>query len=254
MPLKKLLVVDDNETQCKTLSFILKRKGYDVSTAYDGFKALDLVRELQFDIIFMDIRMPDMDGVETLKKIKEIQSGPLIVMMTAYADDERIKDGLELGAHGVFYKPLDIGKVLDFLKQISLQGSNNRILVIDDEQCICNLFKRIFALKGYDVDTVNNGEDALKYVRCNKYDLVFIDMIMPNMNGIEIFDRLKKECPDIQVVLMTGYVQDTEELIENALNNGAYTCLYKPFETVEILMVTEEVLEKNTTEVGPGLQ
>ena len=65
-----ILIVDDNLSMCKTMSLILSRKGYSVKTAADGPEAIEKVREKSFDMIFMDIKMPVMDGVETYRRIK----------------------------------------------------------------------------------------------------------------------------------------------------------------------------------------
>ncbi len=112
-----ILIVDDNDSLCKTMSFILSRKGCDVTVANDGFEAVQRVKEGQFDIIFMDIKMPQMDGVETLKEIKKIRS-EVVVMMTAYSVDGLVEEAMEEGAYRVLYKPLDMPEVLGLLDEI----------------------------------------------------------------------------------------------------------------------------------------
>ncbi len=79
-----ILIVDDNTSLCKTMSFVLGRKGYAVATARDGPEAIERVKENPFDMIFMDIKMPLMDGVETYRRIKQIRPEAVVMMMTAY--------------------------------------------------------------------------------------------------------------------------------------------------------------------------
>ncbi len=111
-----VLIVDDNLSLCKTMSFVLGRKGYAVTTAKDGPEAVRRVRERPFDITFMDIKMPLMDGTETYRRIKKIRPDPVVVMMTAYAVDNLVKEALEEGASGILYKPLDMEKVVDLIQ------------------------------------------------------------------------------------------------------------------------------------------
>ena len=85
-----ILIVDDNISLCRTISFVLKHKGYAATTAKDGLEAIERVKERSFDMIFMDIKMPIMDGVETYKRIKKIRPEAMVVMMTAYAVEDLV--------------------------------------------------------------------------------------------------------------------------------------------------------------------
>ena len=112
-----ILIVDDNASMYKTLSFILARKGYAVTTAKDGLEAIVRVEEHPFDMIFLDIKMLPMDGVETYKRIRQVRPEAVVMMMTAYAVEHLIQEALEEGACGVVYKPLDIEKVLGLIER-----------------------------------------------------------------------------------------------------------------------------------------
>jgi len=112
-----ILIVDDNVSLCRTLSLVLGRQGYAVNTAKDGLEALDRVKENPFDMIFMDIKMPLMDGVETYRRIKKIRPEAVVMMMTAYAVEDLVQQALEEGAYGIVYNPLDIGKVVSVIKE-----------------------------------------------------------------------------------------------------------------------------------------
>ena len=112
-----ILVADDNISLCKIMSFVLGRKGYAVNTAGDGPEAIEKVKERPFDMIFMDIKMPLMDGVETYRRIKQIRPEAAVMMMTAYAVEELVQEALEEGAYGIIYKPLDVEKVVEVIEE-----------------------------------------------------------------------------------------------------------------------------------------
>lgn len=111
-----ILIVDDNESFCKTMSLVLKRKNYKVTTAEGGREAIKETEKKPFDMIFIDIKMPQMNGVETYKRIKRIRPEASVVMMTAYAVDELVKEALEEGADGIIHKPIDIQEVMSFIE------------------------------------------------------------------------------------------------------------------------------------------
>lgn len=113
-----ILIVDDDESLCKTTSFILEREGYTVVTVRDGLEAIERVKERSFDVVFMDIKMPGLNGVEAFKRIKRIKPEMKTIMMTGYAVDNLIRDALEEGAHSAVYKPLDMDHILKLLNEI----------------------------------------------------------------------------------------------------------------------------------------
>jgi len=114
-----ILLVDDNVSLTRTLSLIFGRKGYEVNTVETGFEAIDLIKEKPYDIIFMDIKMPVMDGVETFKKIKKIRSDAVVMIMTAYSVDDLVQEVMQEGAYGIIYKPLDINKVVGIIEEVT---------------------------------------------------------------------------------------------------------------------------------------
>ena len=114
MPEKlRILLVDDNEEFCKSVTDILELKDYEVVSAYDGFKALEKVKEDGFGLVLMDVKMTGMDGVQTFKKVREIAPMLPVIMVTAYAVDNLIREALREGAFGSLRKPLDFDKVFE---------------------------------------------------------------------------------------------------------------------------------------------
>ncbi len=120
-----------------------------------------------------------------------------------------------------------------------------KILVADDESIIGTMFKRELESKGHNVDVVLNGAEALKLVSSNGYDLVFMDIVMPGMDGIETSKEIKKICPELMVALMTGKIdRDTVNKEAEFVSAGGRVFLYKPFSEDEMNSVIQEALEK----------
>src|SRR5271157_5052713 len=99
----------------ETMMDILSELNFTVTTADDGFKAIELARDGTFDAILLDVRMPGIDGIETLKRIKAIKPNAKIILLTAYASETTVLDALKEGASEILYKPVDfnvLGKIL----------------------------------------------------------------------------------------------------------------------------------------------
>lgn len=123
---KRILCVDDNKSMCRTLSFILERKGYSVTTAMDGEEALERFRERDYDLSLIDIKLPGPDGVETLKMLRKEKPDALVIMMTAYAVEDKVKEAMDEGISAVFYKPMDMDLVIRKIEDAIGKGEEVR--------------------------------------------------------------------------------------------------------------------------------
>ena len=114
----KILIVDDEVNLLKTLSDILSKNGYDVSVARDAHTALRTLEKGGFDIALLDVRMPQMNGVELLEKIKQEHRGIEVIIMTAYGTIDTAIKSIKLGAYAYMLKPLDIDEMLTNIQKI----------------------------------------------------------------------------------------------------------------------------------------
>jgi len=120
---KKILLIDDDKLVLMTLKRLLTREGYTVTTALSGQGALRRMEEDGFDLVISDIKMPKMDGIETIKKIREyfMQSskGPIPeIFITAYAKEEIYQEALELNAAGYIEKPFDVKTLIQTVRKV----------------------------------------------------------------------------------------------------------------------------------------
>jgi len=250
----RILIVDDDESMNKSMALVLIRKGYDVAVSYNGPDAIGKVRSQPFDIIFMDIKMPVMDGVETFEKIREIRPDAVVMMMTAYAVEDLIQRALREGAYGIIYKPLDIKKTLTTIEEIKKKKEGMLIMVVDDDPATTSSLRVILENKGHRVGIALTGEQALQMAREKLYDTIFIDMKLPTINGLQTYLAIKKINPGVIAVIMTGYRQETAALVEIATKESAYSVLYKPFDMESLLKIVDEIgKKKQNTRAGPDL-
>ncbi len=236
-----VLVVDDNKIFCRNINDILELKGYEVVTAHDGFKALELVKQNGFELVLMDIKMPVMDGVETFKRIKKIAPDIPVIMVTAFAVEELIRDALREGAFGALKKPLNFDKLFELIARATAKGA--LILVVDDDHNLCANVKDILSAKGYRVGIAYDGNTALDKARENNFDIMLIDMKLPPLNGLETYLSIRDFRPNVVVIIITGYPQEMVKLTQQALRENAYACLEKPLNMNELAMLLEQIKE-----------
>lgn len=124
----------------------------------------------------------------------------------------------------------------------------NPILVIDDEESICQFFTDLFDEYGIQIDAELSGTSGLKRAGGNSYSLVFLDVKLGDMNGIDVLKTIKRTKPRTKVVMISGYL--TEEVIEEALKLGVDGYLYKPLSVRDILSMTLRFLGSDYFEDG----
>ncbi|MDR1761862.1 MAG: response regulator, partial [Bacteroidales bacterium] len=118
------------------------------------------------------------------------------------------------------------------------------ILIVDDERAIRNTLKDILEVENYKVDTAEDGKQALEKVQNNKYDLVFTDIKMPNMDGTELLEAIVKERGgSLPVIMISGHA--TIDIAVDAIKKGAYDFIEKPLDLNRILITTRNAIEKN---------
>jgi len=237
----KILVVDDEKEFCKNVRDILEMKGYRVALAHDGFRALELVKQNSFDLVLMDVKMPVMDGVETFKKIKEFAPDTPVIMMTAYAVEDLLREALREGAFGTLKKPLDFDKLFALIEKAIPNGA--LILVVDDDEHLCANMKDLLHDKGYRACVAYDGNMAIEKAWENAFDIIILDMNLPSLNGLETYLAIRDIRPNVVVIVITGYPQEMGNLAQQAVQKNAFACLEKPIDMDDLVSLLGQIKE-----------
>jgi len=121
---------------------------------------------------------------------------------------------------------------------------SKRILVIDDEETIRKLFVEVLKDTPYQVDTASSGEQGIELEQKTRYDLVFLDLKMPGLNGVETLRRLWELDPGVPVYIITAFHKEFLDQLGSAAEDGiSFEILHKPFGANEINLIVRSVLE-----------
>lgn len=110
-PTLNIMVVDDDPEMLISFQTIFENSGFNLVTADGGPKALEIARKQDFHIAFIDLFMPEMDGLETLKQLKEHNPDLIAVMISGFRNEDMLEKALQMGAYNYLYKPLDVQDV-----------------------------------------------------------------------------------------------------------------------------------------------
>jgi signal transduction histidine kinase/CheY-like chemotaxis protein len=239
LPGKNILIVDDNPTNRKILDLQCEFWGMKATTVESGEKALEMIRtDNKFSIGILDMQMPGMDGIMLAREIRKIYTKtelPLI-MLTSIGYNIQSEDMLSLFAY-YLNKPIKHSQLADILLKVlfpelsgnsdQLPADNNlgmlaqqypfEILVAEDNVINQKMIRNVLQLLGYSADLVANGLEVIEAVKRKHYELIFMDIQMPEMDGYEatriIVEHMKNDRPII--IAMTA----------NAMNSDKMKCL-----------------------------
>ena len=121
-----------------------------------------------------------------------------------------------------------------------------KILVIDDETIVRTSCERTLTPEGYEVISTSGGQEGIEYLQNQSFELVLLDLKMPDIDGMEILARINKEWSDTKVIMITGY--STVDTAVQALRYGAYNFIEKPFTPDSLLNAVKEVFDGSTDE------
>jgi len=206
----RILVVDDEPMVCLALTNWLEEENYFAQAVQDGPQAIEAVREENWDIILLDLRMPGMDGMEVLKQVKEIAAQTVVIMMTAYASIPGAVQAMKEGAYDYIVKPLDVDQLTLMLKRI-----------VEHQQLITeNILLRKRLTEQYEFEDIIGRSEAMQ----------------------EVFEMIKAVTDTNATVLITGETGTGKELVARAIHSNS-SQRYGPFVATSCGALPETLLE-----------
>src|ERR1700757_786097 len=118
----RVFIIDDDRDLAESLADLLEGKGHSVELAFDGKQAIERFRAEDFDLVFMDVKMPGMSGVETFFEFRKMKPDASVVMMTGYSVEQLLQEAVDNGAMGVLHKPFSIDEVVAVLDTVKPHG------------------------------------------------------------------------------------------------------------------------------------
>ena len=270
---KRVLVVDDNRTSRHALTEYFKSWGCRTAEAAGGWEAMGRLKEasltaVPFDLVLMDMQLPDMDGFDTSREIRKtpgIENIPIVILTAG----GRRGDGLDckkLGIHGYLTKPVrrndlydvcvtilgnctEVQAIPQTITRYTLSEDNRRkvqILLAEDYPASQKAVMQYLQSAGYRVDLASDGREAVAAARLKQYDLIFMDVQMPEMDGFEAtadirVHETKISTPDntihVPIVAMTAHAMKGYR--ELCLERGMDDYIAKPTHKMDVLAMVE---------------
>lgn len=234
-----VLVVDDDRSIRELLGDTLEAVGYKSLTAADYETAFKIIQSENIDVVITDVLMPGKSGVELIRQVKALYSHILVLAISGKnVSEEEIR---RAGADGFLAKPFRIGKIEELIESTLARLDSGKarpiplrkkILVVDDEENVLKTLIESLDVLGYEATGAKDGREALEKFDKDGFELVITDIRMPELNGIELMQKIRTRNPEMPVVIITGYPLAYPP--EKATTEGAAGYIAKPFRINQI--------------------
>ncbi|MHB8579306.1 MAG: response regulator [Ignavibacteriaceae bacterium] len=250
-----ILVIDDDPEVRYTIGQYLISKGYEVVYAEDGKAGVEQAKKIQPFAITLDIMMPDKDGWTVLKELKQNPTTKDIpVILISIIGDKNL--GYGLGAYEYFVKPITADALISAFNKLESLAKRKieKIVVVDDDELEFEKFKAAFKNDKVRIDFIQDSQIAFSKILETQPDLVILDLMMPNVDGITLSYKLKsnRETKHIPIIISTA--KDLTEEERNSLNNIVEQITVKSNgHPLDVLKVVRDRIRLQETESLPLL-
>ncbi|MEG0021525.1 MAG: response regulator [Bacilli bacterium] len=247
-----VLIVDDNILNLKVADKLLKRYNINTKISETGKECIKIIKSGEtFDMILLDDMMPEMDGKEVLIELKKIPNFNIpVVALTANVMSGIKEKYIKLGFNDYLAKPIEsielsnlLNKYLNRKQEIKYKDfSNKKILIVDDNKLNIKIARNFLKSYNFTIEESISGIDAIEKIRNNKYDLIFMDYMMPKMDGIETLNKLKEiKDFDTSVVVITAEVNEDSK--EKFIKAGFKEYIPKPINKKELDLIINKLIK-----------
>lgn len=243
------MIVDDDHDLADAMGEALELEGHKPTIAYSGTEAIEKYCSRSFDMTFMDVKLPDINGVDTFLTIREMDPNARVIMMTGYRINELLAQATDNGALKVLRKPFAMEEIITAIDEIRPTGL---VLVADDDPDFAKSAELMLADQGYDVLVARDGGEAVEKVISSSPDILLLDLRMPVMHGLDVYLELKKRGRLLPTIIVTGYPREEAGAVEALKSLSVTGCLFKPFEPEALLQAIEQIEAKLELEREPG--
>lgn len=257
-----MLVVDDSVSELQLLDHILFSWGVQATLCTSAEEAMHRLREQRYDYLITDWRMPDTDGVDLIARAqRELgESCPRMVMVTAFDKEHLLVEAASKQVHidCILTKPFTSSSLFDTLarretmmqrtKPTDLQQFEGHVLLVEDNAINREVALGYLADHGVTVSIAEDGQQAVEMTRAQHFDLIFMDLQMPVMDGYEATRQIRQTDTSIPIIALSAAVmsRDQEQTKEAGMNDH----LAKPIDTAALRAILSTYLAPKTGEIA----
>jgi DNA-binding NtrC family response regulator/DNA-binding CsgD family transcriptional regulator len=261
-----VLLIDDEEWVLQGILRNLRKGNYKIDTALNGAEGVARLQKNHYDLVITDLLMPGMDGIQVLRKAKELDPSARVMILTGHGSLYSAIDALRAGAVDYLLKPCSKTELLKRVERcfsnfkehqesrkhedkktgarspLSIEQGNIRILIVDNDPDSISRLTRVLNPAGFKTFPANNRNEALEKLLSVRPHIALVDIWHGEKDHFQLVSEFQKLRPEMVNLVMTPLAEKSATI--TAVKKGAYACLIKPFSTDELLASLDHCMEK----------
>jgi len=251
--MSKILIVDDERVFCDLLQALMKSHGHEIYTAYNGQEAVEQFKQHHPHFTLLDLHMPEMNGIETLRQIRAIDRTAAVMILTAAGTDDLEQQARRLGVTDFLSKAISLDAIVASMDrglkppaqaQANAQAAQtditetDAVFLAEGNTDTRDTLVRFLGQQGITIQAAPDGPTLLNMLDKERPKLIVLDMDLSGMNGLEVLKAMRAKNYTGGIIIMTS--RQDEKLLKEALDLGSIDILGKPV-APERLMLTIQV-------------
>lgn len=236
-----ILVIDDNRDMADGLGMILEDEGYQVTLAYDGRHGIKAFTAGHLDVVLIDFKLPDMNGVVVLHEIHKKDSKVRGIVMSGFRIEQLLSVVIDDGGVEVLRKPFEIERVLEVLGRIQ---NENIILIADDAPDFAEYLSAYLTDHDIKIMLARSRQEAVDGVLSSPVEVLVLDLRMPVIYCLEVYLELKQRGQTVKTIIVTGYADEEPDTVDVLRSVSVTGCLFKPFKPESMLRAIKRIMDR----------
>lgn len=227
----QVLIIDDDRDLAESLAELIEARGHVACLAFSGEAGIARFRHQHFDVAFVDVKMPGLNGVQTFLGLRKIDPAAAIIMMTGYSAEQVLRDATQAGTLRVIDRAAAVLEMTPIIEEVKPR----RILIgAGQERALAGDLRFALSDRGYEVDVAYSGEEVLERVMGGMADAVVLDQRLPVLSGFDLFLALRWSGHPVPTIIAANRAKEHGAAID-LLQPMTEAIISKPFDPVDVL-------------------
>ena len=243
-----ILVVDDDHDLASGIADMLEAEGHRTALAGSGEAALKVARDRAFDMIFLDVKLPGMNGLDALRELRKTQGRARVVLMTGYRIDNLLTVAVKTGGLAVLTRPATAPRMLEHLRDV---GPGGIVLLLAEDGSLGASLEESLTGQGLKARLARTGEAAAESAASAGLDVLILDLRRPISRILEVCLALQDLGPPVTVVMIASPLENGKPSVNPLRSISVTGCLFKPFDPADLLQAVREYAAESAAESAP---
>ena len=227
----RVLIVDDDRDLAESLADLIESRGHAVSLAFDGEAGIARSRQQHFDVAFVDVKMPGLNGVHTFLGLRRIDPAAAVILMTGFSAEQVLRDATQAGVLRVIDRNAAVAEMIPIIEEVKPR----RVLIgVGRERTLVGDLRWALQDRGYEADVAYSAEDVLERALAGTVDAIVLDQHLPVLSGFDLYLALRWAERPVPTIIAANRAREHDAAI-HLLQPMTESILTKPFDPVDVL-------------------